>query len=84
MAQRKEWQEYHLTLRGWVKGSCRDDFGHGEDIEPPLDRVLTQRYVETVDFNQMGKGVKTPSYKYGNDAVVEALLAQFGSCPEAL
>jgi hypothetical protein len=36
--------EWHLTPRGWERGTETDDTGVVEEIEPPDDRVLTARY----------------------------------------
>ena len=42
MSLSKEYQEYHLTLKGWVKGSFQADFlGSSENVVTPDDRFLT-------------------------------------------
>ena len=46
MSASHEWEEWHLTPVGWVKGSTCVDFA-GETEKPvPPDRVLTKRHVE--------------------------------------
>jgi hypothetical protein len=40
MGLSKECQEYHLTPRGWVKGTFHGDFGDNK-VDIPSDRVLT-------------------------------------------
>lgn len=42
MSLSKEYQEYHLTTKGWVAGSFKADvLGASEDLETPSDTVLT-------------------------------------------
>ena len=46
MSATNEWTEWHLTPRGWERGSERQDFGGKKTVTPPEDRVLTVRWVE--------------------------------------
>ena len=45
MGLSNEWTEWHLTELGWVRGSCKTDFGLETKL-PPSDRVLTNTYKE--------------------------------------
>jgi len=45
-------KEYHLTPRGWVMGTIKEDFSPTDYVEPPEDRVLTMKCHEVIkDFN---------------------------------
>ncbi len=79
MSQSKEWQEYHLTTNGWVRGSYRTDFG-GETLEPPPDRVLSLRFVETINFGNINQYFTAPQFESEDKKAIEALLCEFGSC----
>ena len=46
MSATNEWTEWHLTPRGWERGSERQDFGGIKTVISPKDRVLTVRWVE--------------------------------------
>lgn len=46
MSASHEWKEWHLTPHGWVSGSEKWDFGKPQIVPPPIDRVLTRRYVD--------------------------------------
>lgn len=43
MAASNEWDEWHLTPSGWVKGTEKTDFALNE-VPPPKDRVATFKY----------------------------------------
>ena len=39
-----EWIEWHLTLRGWERGSeKREDSPLEKKVNPPIDRILTEK-----------------------------------------
>jgi hypothetical protein len=79
-----EWREVHLTSHGWIKGTIRTEKGHFEEvIEPPGDRVLTIRILESVPTNPDEK----PGYwceiiwHSNNRAALEAAQEQCGVLP---
>ena len=43
MAATDEWDEWHLTPIGWVRGTEKTDFAVTE-VEPPADRVASFKY----------------------------------------
>jgi len=45
MSASNEWTEWHLTPRGWERGTEKEDFRR-IDREPPTDRVLTTKWIE--------------------------------------
>jgi hypothetical protein len=46
MAIRKEWTEWHLTPRGWEKGSTRRDARGNDWRDEPVDRLLSYQHCE--------------------------------------
>lgn len=47
MAASNEWEKWHLTPDGWVKGTEKTDFSRKE-VVPPRSRVATYKYQEYV------------------------------------
>jgi hypothetical protein len=43
MSASNEWDEYHLTPKGWVRGTEKLDFGPLKEVPPPPDRYVTVR-----------------------------------------
>ena len=50
MSYSDEWTEWHLTPRGWERGSERTDGPDVEFKEPPADRVLYLPLERSSDF----------------------------------
>ncbi|HEY3821758.1 MAG TPA: hypothetical protein VGL81_31540 [Polyangiaceae bacterium] len=85
MAMSDEWTEWHLTPRGWERGSDQVDGGGGRRRDPPSDRVLTSR------FHEYWGGVSSEvsrtnevEWRGGDASLIETLLKQFGPAPERL
>jgi hypothetical protein len=49
-----EWQEYHLTPKGWINGTFRGESGRLEEAPTPSDRVLSYRVEETMNSPKQG------------------------------
>lgn len=83
MAVRKEWTEWHLTPRGWERGSTRvQGLGNNWAAEPE-DRAGSWVYTET----ETSAGLRShaePTWDNKNPAEVNELLTRFGPCPEKL
>lgn len=79
MSASHEWDEWHLTPQGWVRGSERMDFVGTKSVPPPPDRVLTRRYIEHMSssFSKMDYYYET-IWQKGDPT---ALLEQFGEHP---
>jgi len=45
MSASNEWTEWHLTPRGWERGTEKEDFRR-IDRERPTDRVWTTKWIE--------------------------------------
>ena len=80
-----EWIEWHLTPRGWERGtqklSCLAV--QVQELEVPLDRVLTYRYHQNFSINSvwMQKHV-SEIWKCCDEKIVAELLEKFGNCPQ--
>ncbi|WP_446744288.1 hypothetical protein [Silvibacterium acidisoli] len=85
MSASYEYQDYHLTPRGWENGSHREDGTGKTNVEPPPDRVMTTRWEET--WNIGAKDIKKRldvTWKSDNKEAIESLIAQFGDSPRQL
>ena len=85
MSASHEWTEYHLTPDGWKQGSWRIDFGNTHEKDSPPDRVLTCVYHEKLSsvYSQMDRYVNE-TWRSEDDAVIDALIKQYGECPNSL
>lgn len=78
-----EWTERHLTPNGWVRGSEKTDFSPSTEVAPPVDRVLTVRYID----EQTGYGGEQrveEMWRSDDEAKVQSLLAQHGLAKASL
>jgi hypothetical protein len=79
MAISNEWEEWHLTPKGWVAGTENTDFNRTQ-VSPPNNRVATYIYCELV--RAFRKIEFTWQKTWGNDnVVVSTLLELFGTYP---
>jgi hypothetical protein len=85
MAASDEWQERHLTPRGWIDGSYRVDGQGRVEVEPPTDRMMTVRYEEiwSLGMHSIKKGSDV-MWKSEDQALINELLAKFGEAPKGL
>ncbi len=85
MSLSNEWTDWHLTPDGWESGSERTDFGHIEEKEPPVNRVLTVRYseVQTSVFGEMHRGHEA-RWESSDKEAIERLVKKFGDPPSRL
>lgn len=79
MSASHEWNEWHLTPRGWEAGSSCVDFAGVTEVPPPADRVLTKRHVEHLSsaFSKMDVYWED-TWRGPDEAAVAQLLAQYG------
>ena len=85
MAASREWREWHLTPRGWVRGTVKYDFDKTELPTPP-ERVLTCTYTEEVTSPVSPAMSRTVDEDWRSEdlQLVETLLKQYGECPRSL
>lgn len=84
MSASNEWTEWHLTPKGWERGTEKEDFRR-IDRDPPTDRVLTAKYREYLSssFSTMDKSSEV-IWKCDDETSIAALLAKFGEAPRQL
>ena len=85
MSASHERVEWHLTPRGWERGTFHHD-GGVDDVRPPTDRVLTMEFDElwpstfskkpTTDIREL--------WNSGKADQIAALKKKFGLCPATL
>jgi|GEM_PF-696705 len=90
----EEWAEWHLTPRGWERGSRRLDGSEGKVItQLPADAVATYRYSNDLDVSNIDSidgpdfTPSTASSKVWESAdkqMVKSLLAKYGPAPRSL
>ena len=84
MSSRDEWQERHLTPRGWVKGSYRVDGSGLTRVEEPHDRVRTVRYSEFATCGANIHRFHEVRWTHVDENLVTKLLSKFGDAPRTL
>jgi len=84
MSASNEWTLWHLTPRGWERGSEKVDFRDVNEKPPPSDRVLTFKYREFM--GSMSSPMEKTCVEVWRDEVdhVTDLLAKFGPAPRNL
>jgi hypothetical protein len=80
MAMGDEWTEWHLTPRGWERGSERQDAYGTKTKPPPTDTVLTVRYY---DYLRGGSQLEE-KWRSQDGAEVARLLKEHGEAPRNL
>lgn len=85
MAASNEWTEWHLTPRGWVKGSEKDDFKGLIPRETPDDCVMSAKHSEYAGSVHSGIDRKDEViWKHADAELVDSLLRQHGPAPRHL
>ena len=85
MLYSSEWTEYHLSRRGWERGSERVDFGRTLVRETPRDRVLTGRWIEEQETPDSELHCEFQVVWQSPDiGIVEQFKAKFGEPPASL
>ncbi|HEY0760009.1 MAG TPA: hypothetical protein VGD59_12215 [Acidisarcina sp.] len=92
MARRLEWTEWHLTPRGWERGSTRVRGRGNQWTDEPQDRALSFVYKEVEgsasETTQSSEETWRPRGLDGLPAPLspetKELLSQHGPCPQSL
>ncbi|PAX51676.1 hypothetical protein [Brunnivagina elsteri] len=81
-----EWTEWHLTLRGWKRGSEKcEDSPLEKKVNPPIDRILTCRYHQSLSTNSIWIQKHTSDvWKTSDCEILTQTLEKFGNCPQSL
>ncbi len=85
MSASNEWAEWHLTPRGWERGSFSPDFGKAEEKSRPKDAVTTYRFssYQGSVFSKTEESLELLWTSDDNDAV-SALRKKFGAPPKSI
>ncbi|MGE8451793.1 MAG: hypothetical protein ACN6OP_14445 [Pseudomonadales bacterium] len=84
MAASNEWTDWHLTPKGWERGTEKDDFNR-VDRDPPSDRVLSSRFSEYAgSVHSTIERTSSVTWSCKDSALINALLEKFGQPPEHL
>jgi hypothetical protein len=84
MAIRKEWTEWHLTPRGWEKGSTRREGRGNEWCDEPVDRLLSYQHSELHTSSGQPQIRTEETWRIKDPAALERLkaaLASYGEVP---
>jgi len=85
MSASNEWTEWHLTPRGWERGTEKLDFGGTTDRKIPKDRVLTKKYREKSSSIYSPQEKELNTIWSSNDNIrIQNLTKKFGECPKSL
>ena len=85
MSASNEWTEWHLTLRGWERGSEKTDFGEAQIKAVPEDRVLSFKYREYMSsMHSKTDRSCAEIWRGANESLISELLAKFGDAPRRL
>lgn len=83
MAASSEWTEWHLTPRGWVRGTEKIDSGITKREAPP-DRVLSVTFHEECNGYSRVHCKTTEDWKSTDHEAVNAFITKFGEAPRHL
>lgn len=78
------WIEFHLTPTGWLRGTKRTEKGRFEnEIEPPIDRLMTVRCLECVPDDATIKPTAKSEIRWRIDDVqyIEKAQSDWGVLP---
>jgi hypothetical protein len=85
MSATNEWTEWHLTPKGWIRGSERTDHAGTVTRDPPIDRVITVTYSEYQAMIQHKARIDQEEDWRSDDASsIAALETQYGPAPRHL
>lgn len=85
MSVSNEWAEWHLTPRGWERGSYKEDFKSEIQVNKPDDAVCTYLYREYMSspFSSVSKEHRC-EWSSINEEEIKELKEQFGEAPKRL
>lgn len=87
MSASDEWTEWHLTPRGWERGSEKRDFSGVKSSPAPDGSVAVYRYRETLGALGVLSSAQHWAYHVRGDEsapVVVDLMNRYGPCPTEL
>ncbi|WP_223532030.1 hypothetical protein [Pseudomonas sp. BF-R-30] len=85
MSASDEWTEWHLTPRGWERGSEKEDVAGTKKKDAPTDCVMSVKHRQLIPA--AGAPLKETNellWTSPDEAEVRSLLDQFGPAPKKL
>lgn len=82
MAASNEWDEWHLTESGWVKGTEKTDFSKNI-VEPPTNRLTTFKYQEYAGSVHSKIQISWDVIWQKSGADLNPLFEQYGKFPSS-
>lgn len=84
MTLSKEYQEYHLTPKGWVEGTFKGDtLGATSEVEIPDERVLTIRcYDVTPSLHSKPYFYDKITWECSDKDLISKLKMKYGDKPD--
>jgi hypothetical protein len=84
MSASNEWTEWHLTPRGWERGTEKEDFNVIRR-DAPNDRFLTVKWYEYLGYSmsKMQKG-HDEIWRSSDEQKVNEYIIKFGEAPKSL
>jgi hypothetical protein len=84
MSASNEWTEWHLTPKGWVRGTEKEDF-RIINRDPPEDRVKSVVYKQFLSsiYSKMEETHRTDWVSKDGDSIAK-FKAEFGPAPDHL
>ena len=85
MSFSKEYTDWHLTPRGWERGTEQVDCGKTTEVEPPPDRVLTVRWLEEQTApDAFMQESSDELWRSTDEQAIKELIEYFGTPPRSL
>jgi hypothetical protein len=80
----EEYTDWDLTPRGWERGTERLDTGKTTEVKPPLDRVLTVRWLEEQISPSHRHESSNELWRSTDVEAIRELIEYFGTPPRSL
>ena len=86
MAASSEWAEWHLTPKGWIKGSTKCEFDGIQRVKEPDDRIQTCVFSEKTHTGAQSLDREVTEIWSNQDKLdqIVILTEKFGNCPSHL
>ena len=82
MSASNEWTIWHLTPRGWDRGTEKEDFQR-TDRDPPADRVLSVKWIEYMGhtFGAL-QSYHEEVWRHPDTEFIAKLINDYGEAPK--
>lgn len=83
MAATNEWEEWHLTPKGWIRGTVKTDFAT-DVVDAPTDRVATYKFREYAGSIYSTGSISWDAIWQRKDSDPKELIQKYGEYPTGL